>query len=200
MIWNLLPENPAYSFIGFVWSNRPSSFSGTSQKVNEKSLVRARTSPYNTETAPGSTTSEPLLVNEFSSYPKPNDDRQSKPTTSSVRVNSPPRLQRPPPSPARVAESRPPVPETRLGGDSLNYLNKSYRIERDSRGHERLVRSKAPRSRAQSTRELLDEAEEREQILNGEIASLQTRFSCAQRDSLQHQKMANEHQQCGNIR
>ena len=84
--------------------------------------------------------------------------------------------------------------------------DRDYRIERDGRGRERLVRSTSHRGhggshgRGQSTRELLNEAEEREQILNGEIAALQTRLSYAQRDLWQYQTAATEHQQCRNIR
>jgi len=83
--------------------------------------------------------------------------------------------------------------------------NREYRIERDSRGRERLVRSASHREggshgRGRTTRELLNESEEREQVLNGEILSLQTRLSYAQRDNWQLQTIANEHQQCRHIR
>ncbi|PMD60566.1 uncharacterized protein K444DRAFT_612697 [Hyaloscypha bicolor E] len=74
---------------------------------------------------------------------------------------------------------------------------KSYRIERDGRGRERLVRTSSHREegshgRARSTRELLNEAEEREQRLNAEILALQTRLSYAQRDNWQYQNIINE--------
>lgn len=84
-------------------------------------------------------------------------------------------------------------------------MPKNYSIERDGRGRERLVRTSSNREggshgRARSTRELLNEAEEREQRLNDEILSLQTRLSYAQRDSWQYQNIANEHQHCRNLR
>jgi hypothetical protein len=83
--------------------------------------------------------------------------------------------------------------------------NREYRIERDGRGHERLVRTSSYREggshgRGRSTRELLNEAEERVEVLNGEVLSLQTRLSYAQRDNWQYQNIVNEHQQCGHIR
>ena len=83
--------------------------------------------------------------------------------------------------------------------------NREYRIERDGRGRERLVRSSSYREggshgRARSARELLNEAEERIETLNGEILSLQTRLSYAQRDNWQFQNIVNEHQQCRNTR
>lgn len=83
--------------------------------------------------------------------------------------------------------------------------NREYTIERDRWGRERLVRTASNREggshgRARSTRELLNEAEEREQVLNGEILSLQTRLSYAQRDNWQYQNIVNEHQHCRNLR
>ncbi|KAE9380293.1 hypothetical protein N431DRAFT_324432 [Stipitochalara longipes BDJ] len=83
--------------------------------------------------------------------------------------------------------------------------NREYRFERDGRGRERLVRSSSHREggshgRARSARELLNDAEERIETLNGEILSLQTRLSYAQRDNWQYQNIVNEHQQCRNIR
>jgi hypothetical protein len=90
-------------------------------------------------------------------------------------------------------------------GNIVSPMPKDYRIERDGRGRERLVRTSSHReggshSRARSTRELLNEAEEREEVLNGEILSLQTRLSYAQRDNWQYQNIVNEHQHCRNIR
>jgi chromosome segregation ATPase len=90
--------------------------------------------------------------------------------------------------------------------NTLNQMaNRDYRIERDSRGRERLVRSSSHREggfhgRGKTTRELLNEAEEREQVLNGEVLSLQTQLSYAQRDNWQLQTIVNEHQQCRHIR
>jgi len=83
--------------------------------------------------------------------------------------------------------------------------NREYRIERDGRGRERLVRSSSHREggshgRGRNARELLSDAEEQIETLNGEILSLQTRLSYAQRDNWQYQNIVNEHQQCRNIR
>jgi hypothetical protein len=83
--------------------------------------------------------------------------------------------------------------------------NREYRIERDSRGRERLVRTSSyheggSHRRGKTTGELLNEAEEREQVLNGEILSLETRLSYTQRDNWEYQNIVNEHQQCANIR
>lgn len=83
--------------------------------------------------------------------------------------------------------------------------NREYRIERDGRGRERLVRSSSHREggshgRGRSARELLNDAEERIEVLNGEILSLQTRLSYAQRDNWQYQNIVNEHQQCRHLR
>jgi hypothetical protein len=54
--------------------------------------------------------------------------------------------------------------------------------------------------RGRNVRELLSDAEEQIETLNGEILSLQTRLSYAQRDNWQYQNIVNEHQQCRNIR
>jgi hypothetical protein len=90
-------------------------------------------------------------------------------------------------------------------------------IERDPRGRGRIVLPRSGsyhRTRSQSydgdrrtTRELLDEAEEREAILTAEVASLQTRLSFAQRAEWQlqnlqrdHQTLRTEHGHCRNMR
>jgi len=69
-------------------------------------------------------------------------------------------------------------------------------IERNGRGCERTVHNKvtpstpAPQKRSsQSTRELLNEVEDREQVLSGEVLTLQTRLSYAQRDLWQLQNI-----------
>jgi hypothetical protein len=53
--------------------------------------------------------------------------------------------------------------------------------------------------RARSMRELLIEAEEREEDLKGELLSLQTRLDYAQRDNWRYQNLANEHRHCRNL-
>ena len=72
-------------------------------------------------------------------------------------------------------------------------------VERDSRGRQRLV---IPRSSShhrsssrgrRSTRELLNEAEEREQTLIAQVQSLQTRLSFAERNEWQHQNLRRDH-------
>jgi hypothetical protein len=82
-----------------------------------------------------------------------------------------------------------------------------YIIERNGRGCEHTVHSKvtpstpAPQKRSsQSTRELLNEVEDREQVLSGEVLTLQTRLSYAQRDLWQLQNIVSEHKNCGNGR
>ncbi|KAE8440448.1 hypothetical protein EG329_007604 [Mollisiaceae sp. DMI_Dod_QoI] len=85
-------------------------------------------------------------------------------------------------------------------------------IERDSRGRERLVLSRSGshhRSSSQGRRpirDLLDEAETREEALTAEIRSLQSRLSFAQRDQwhlqnlrTEHQKVVNEHYGCRHL-
>lgn len=94
---------------------------------------------------------------------------------------------------------------SKIGNTVSPMANREYTIERDRWGRERLVRTASNREggshgRARSTRELLNEAEEREQLLNGEILSLQTRLSYAQRDNWQYQNIVNEHQHCRNLR
>ena len=85
-------------------------------------------------------------------------------------------------------------------------------VERDSRGRERLVVSRGnsrrrSSSQRRSTRELLNDAEEREQVLIAQVQSLQTRLSFAERNEWQyqnlrreHQNLVNEHYQCRNVR
>lgn len=89
--------------------------------------------------------------------------------------------------------------------------NRRSYIERDSRG--RLVTVRSPshhRSSSQgrpTTRELLNDAEEREQILIGEMQALRTQLSFAQRSEWQlerfrheHQNLVNEHYHCRTTR
>jgi hypothetical protein len=83
--------------------------------------------------------------------------------------------------------------------------SRDYTIERDGRGRERIVRTSSNRERgshgrARSMRELLNDAEEREEELKGEVLSLQTRLSYAQRDNWQYQNLVNEHRHCRNLR
>lgn len=78
--------------------------------------------------------------------------------------------------------------------------------ERDSHGHERVVivnhrRSSSP---TRSPRELLQEAEAREQSLITQVSSLTTRLSYSERNEWalrqQHAQLVHEHQNCRNIR
>lgn len=90
-------------------------------------------------------------------------------------------------------------------------------VDRDGRGRERIViprsgsyhrtRSQSYDGQRKSTRQLLEEAEERETVLATEVASLQTRLSFAQRAEWQlqnlqrdHQNLRTEHQQCQHVR
>lgn len=81
-------------------------------------------------------------------------------------------------------------------------------FERDGRGRERIVIVNGGRGRAsshgKSTKELLDEAEEREQALISQVSSLSTRLSLAERNEWairqQHQTLVHEHHQCRNMR
>ncbi|KAI9054481.1 hypothetical protein LZ554_001639 [Drepanopeziza brunnea f. sp. 'monogermtubi'] len=92
------------------------------------------------------------------------------------------------------------------------YHRRGY-VERDSRGRERLfIGQPSSRYRSSSyghetTQELLDEAEAREQDLTSQVSSLQARLSVAQRDQwhlqnlrTEHQRVVNEHYQCRNMR
>lgn len=78
--------------------------------------------------------------------------------------------------------------------------------ERDSRGHERVVIINRGRSssHSKSTRELLQEAEEREQALMSQIASLHTRLSFSERKEWnlrqEHVALVHEHQSCRPLR
>lgn len=79
-------------------------------------------------------------------------------------------------------------------------------FERTGRGHERIVivnRGRAS-SHGKSTKELLDEAEEREQALISQVTSLNTRLSIAERNEWNmrqnHNTLVHEHNQCRNLR
>ncbi|KUJ22933.1 uncharacterized protein LY89DRAFT_161057 [Mollisia scopiformis] len=87
-------------------------------------------------------------------------------------------------------------------------MSRTY-IERDSRGRERLVLSRTGSYRRSSSqgriplRDLLDEAEVREEALTAEVRSLQLQLSESKRSEwhlqnlrIEHQKVVNEHYGC----
>lgn len=87
-------------------------------------------------------------------------------------------------------------------------MSRTY-IERDSRGRERLVLSRSGSHHRSSShgrlplRDLLDEAEIREEALTAEVRSLQLQLSEAKRSEwhlqnlrIEHQKVVNEHYGC----
>lgn len=87
-------------------------------------------------------------------------------------------------------------------------MSRTY-IERDSRGRERLVVSRAGSRRRSSSqgrvplRDLLEEAEARQEALAAEVRSLQIQLSEAKRSEwhlqnlrIEHQKVVNEHYGC----
>jgi peptidoglycan hydrolase CwlO-like protein len=79
-------------------------------------------------------------------------------------------------------------------------------FERDAQGRERIVIVNRTRSSShdKSTRELLAEADEREQALIAQVSSLTTRLSFAERNEWairqQHTALVNEHHNCRQLR
>lgn len=78
-------------------------------------------------------------------------------------------------------------------------------VERDSRGNQRIVFPSSRRASSQSnmsTRELLEESEQREQSLISTVSNLQARLSTAEHNEYQirhhYQALVNQHQQCRN--
>jgi hypothetical protein len=84
---------------------------------------------------------------------------------------------------------------------------RGFIVERDRHGRERIVLARSSSHNRRSNRELLNEAEEREQVLIAENQALRTQLSFAQNAEwnlrnlrVEHQRLADEHYHCRNLR